>query len=86
MGVFSCLCGNRISDVVQPNSCEGVLLTGYRADQSEPEEAICSGAQIWECDRCGNLIMQLRDGTLRHYRPADGKAIGLFQPDSPLDD
>jgi hypothetical protein len=85
MGWFNCRCGNRISDVVHPNSYEGVLLTGHRADQLNAECAIDLGAQIWECPQCGNLIIELGDGTLRHYAAPDGKAIGLFEGHSPLD-
>ena len=76
MGKINCICNHQISDVAQPNENEGVLIPSDKEDSDDP---LAFGRSIYECPKCGNIIIQMENGKLRHYRSPDDRSVGLFR-------
>ena len=86
MGFVVCKCGERISDTVQPNENEGEFastldideVTAYYDDYGVRVDFEPIARQMWECPKCGSLILSVNSGDVRHYRTEDGP-VGLFK-------
>lgn len=82
MAKLKCLCGDELSNTMQPNDIEGTLLADYDIDNIESfEEDIIMGIDVWgrsvwECKECGRLAINhpKRDSnTVKWYKPENGE-------------
>jgi hypothetical protein len=76
MGYVICTCGERISDVAQPNENEGGWASTWTIDHVD--DLSVHTKQMFECPECGTLILEVGDGKVRHYKSPDGH-FGLFK-------
>ncbi len=77
MGKFLCVCGNIVSDVCEPDTNLGFLISSWDKDLSIPDR----DRTVYECDKCGALAIEEPIGTCYHkfYIPEDKKSSELFK-------
>ncbi|MCP4585343.1 hypothetical protein [Pseudoalteromonas sp.] len=88
MGKLNCPCGNQLSDVCQPNTIEGHLITCMEHDGMEEIidslDIVTDSRGVWECHECGRLAFDYPDkgdSTVKWYVPEDKKPGRLMERD-----
>ena len=76
MGKYKCICGNVVSDVYEPDTNLGYLISSWDRDLGIQDRE----RTVHECDQCGCLSIEDPIGTCNHkfYKPHDGKSAELF--------
>ena len=79
MGYVKCPCGNRVSDVAQPNPDQSVIIGAVELEHMDegPEQdgqlpadwVLEHGEMVWHCRDCGNIAIDQPGGRVKWYAP-----------------